>query len=372
MQKINQTLLHILTRYDSRKIAIYTTILFFGAVILLHYKKAATNAILPAVQQTANANLGLLPGNAYVVVGNHTTESLEVYDPDATSWGDPVITYKPSAALGYSAAGSALFDGPTDYKIRSCKLWPRTTTVLAVADNNCAFLAVWDGTSPRGTKIWGKFWPSKGPNIHACELLPNGNIALASTNAKYGSWVRVYNTSAPADSNYAEFQMKQAHATLWDPQNKVLWVNGDTGGDDGKGILTALIIGGTRTAPTLTEDLTRRDTMPGRSPHDISPYYTDHNKLLVSEVDGVYIYDKIKRTFTPAPGASNRTNVKGISNQYNNSYLVETRPSPCCVTTNWYTDEFNFYNPNTGDLIKTLRKSGAQFYKGKIFCKDYN
>lgn len=313
-----------------------------------------------------------ISGHAYIAVGNTATSRLEIYNPDAANWNTPTATFKPSTTLGFSATGSALFTGPTDAKVHYSSVWPNATSVMAITDNGWIGLAVWEGTSPRGYKIWGKYWSSNSPNIHSGELLPNGNMAIASTNATYGNWVRVYNTSVATGSNYAQFNLRQAHAVTWDPKYNVLWTCGDTqAGSGGKGILTALIVGGTRTAPTLTEDVSKRDTTPGRYPHEVSPYFGNKDKLLISDGSGVYIYDKINKTFTAVPGAANRTNVKGISNQPDNSYLVETRPDPCCSTTDWHTNSVQFYNPSTGALAKQFVVSGAAFYKATCFTRPY-
>lgn len=318
-------------------------------------------------RQTSTAS-GIEAVSPYISVGNITSEKLEVYAyswPDWNVAGAKVWSFEPTTALGFSTAGAAYFvGGPTDAKVHYNSAFSGATSVVAITDNSWAGLVTWEGTTPRGTKLWGKYWTGASPGIHSGELLPNGNMALAAANE---NWVRVYNTSVLTGSNYDEFSIRQAHAVLWDPAYNVLWTCGDTeAGASGKGILTALIVGGTRTAPTLTEDATKRDTITGgRYPHDIAPYYGDVNKLWVSTNSTVFIYDKINKTFTPAPGASNRTYVKGISNQTEGGVIVETKGLDT------YANSVDFFNPTTGAAAGSRTVTGAQFYKGKVFTRAY-
>ncbi len=309
-----------------------------------------------------------ISGHAYIAVGNTNSKKLEIYNPDAANWNTPSFTFKPTTALGYSSTGSSLFDGPTDAKVHYNTAFSNATSVMAVTDNRFACLAVWEGSSARFTKLWEKYWQTNSPNVHSGEVLTNGNIAIVATDATYGGWVRVYNT---VGSNYAQFNLRQAHAVTWDPAYNVLWTCGDTqAGSGGKGVLTALTIGGTRAAPTLTEVVSKRDTTPGRYPHQISPYFGNVDKLLVSDLGGVYLYDKITKVFSPLPGAANRTEVKGISNQPDNSYLVESRPNNCCPAS-WHTNTVEFYNPISGALAKQFTVSSAAFYKATCFTRPY-
>lgn len=95
----------------------------------------------------------------------------------------------------------------------------------------------------------------------------------------HGDWVKVFSTSS---SNVATYSLPGAHGVVWDNELHRLWVVGDTK-------LTALIIGGTRSAPTIKEDEARAKTIPGNG-HDLSRFEGNDNKLWVTNSNNVYIY----------------------------------------------------------------------------------
>ncbi|MBB5437863.1 hypothetical protein HDC92_001537 [Pedobacter sp. AK017] len=312
-------------------------------------------------RQTSTAS-GIETVSPYISVGNLNTGKLEVYKyswPDWNVAGAKEWSFAPTTALGFSATGSTYFNGPTDAKVRYNAAFSGATSVVAVTDNSWAGLVTWEGSTVRGTKLWGKYWTGTSPGIHSGEVLPNGNMALAAADE---NWVRVYNTSVSSGSNYAQFDIVFAHSVLWDTAYNRLWVNGKIGSEH---VVTALIVGGTRTAPTLTEDSTYRSKLPGSWAHDLSPYYGDVDKLWASDNQGVYIFNKVTKQFAPAPGASNRIYVKGISNQTEGGVIVETKGE------NTYSTTVDFFNPTTGVAAGSRTLTNAVFYKGKVFTRAY-
>ena len=252
---------------------------------------------------------------------------------------------------------------PSDARLRQIG----TTQYLGVTDSKgfCAEIPY--------PALTGKLWAidlGAGVNPHAIELLPNGNVAIASADS---NWVRIYTASQGTYSwnyNVVPYKLNQAHAALWDPGINRLWTTGEMPGV-GKHILTALIIGGTAAAPTLTEDSSRRVLLPGFWGHDVQPYYGDTNKLLVSmNVDsagtgGVYVFDKTTKTFTATTGGANRDFVKAISIQ-TSGQMIETTPSNACTLNAWSTPTVDFYSPSD-----TRTKTGACFYKARVFWWSY-
>jgi hypothetical protein len=135
--------------------------------------------------------------------------------------------------------------------------------------------------------------------------------------------------------------------------------------------LTALIIGGTRSAPTITEDVARAKTIPGNG-HDLSRFEGDDNKLWVTNSGHVYIYDKTTKALVNAPGAAHRSAVKAVSN--NNAVsgymIVETKPNTTACTLNtWCTPTVDFYSA-TGTLLGSRTRNDAAYYKGDVWWHD--
>jgi hypothetical protein len=225
--------------------------------------------------------------------------------------------------------------------------------------------------------LTGKKWAinlGAGINPHAIELLPDGNVAIAASD---GNFVRVYTSSQGDRSvNYASFRLLAAHAVLWDPAFTVLWVTGqDTTSTH---ILTALKISGTAAAPILTEETIFRSVLPSPWGHDVQPYAGDVNKLWVSTNTGVYIYDKISKTFREAPHPlAALSAVKSISNLASGMVAL-TRPDanktplpvePAQLNT-WSTSYIDFYSAD-GVYRSSGHRKGAVWYKGRYLDPDY-
>lgn len=244
-----------------------------------------------------------------------------------------------------------------DVKRVLTSVWPGCTEVMVTVGGQLAVIATYASGETRGTKLWSKNC-GVGSYPHAAELIPNGNLAVA---ASHGDWVKVFSTSS---SNVATYTLPGAHGVVWDNERHRLWVVGDTK-------LTALIVGGTRSAPTLTEDAALAKTIPGNG-HDLSRFEGDDNKLWVTNSGHVYIYDKTTKALVNAPGAAHRAAVKAVSNNNASSgyMIVESKPNESACTLNtWCTPTVDFYNA-AGTLLGTRTRNGAAFYKADVWWHD--
>lgn len=298
-----------------------------------------------------------------------SSNKIEIYPPGDTggaNWGAPKWSWKPTTGLGYSSTevgywtnGSSSTGNtgdPFEVKLRHSSVWSGTSQVIATVGGRLATILAY----PSGQKLWARdlgasVWP------HSAELLPNGNLATASST---GNLVRLYNTSS---TNYASASLTTAHGVLWDPVNYILWAIGQS-------TLTAYTTG-TRTSPALTEVTARRATLPTTGGHDVAPYYGDNNKLWVTTSSGVYIYNKTSKTFTASPGSSFKTKVKSIGNQPPSALgypqIVLTKEAAGCGFNTWCTDTVKFYNLNSGTLDYKIAKPGGAFYKARVFSPEY-
>jgi hypothetical protein len=305
-----------------------------------------------------------------IVATNNSTKSIELYDAGVTDWSKAEArkwNWKPAVAGGFSTAESNGFGGGSDVRLRQVKAWG-DKTFLSLTDTRMAAIISWPGAERK----WSL--PIEG-NLHAAEILPNGNIALAASD---GNWIRVYCSSlGPDNSSFVQYNLNAAHAVLWDPTYNLLWV---TGQDPvtGSHILTALEINGTAAAPELKEATAYRGVLPTAWGHDVAPYYGDVNRLWVSTNGGVYVYNKTTKTFVVAPGGANRSFVKAAGNISATGLLVQTRadanksPTPAisCGLNGWATSTVDFYTP-AGSLYTTRVAPGACFYRARVFNSQY-
>jgi hypothetical protein len=303
------------------------------------------------------------PGDYWIAAGDDTSKQLLAFDPAAANWNDDAAIkwrWQATKARGFSDAELAVSAGYSDYKLRER---PGGGQSFAVA-NGMGLAAV--VSYPGGNRQWAKVIPG---NLHAAELLPDGNVALAASD---GGWVRVYASSqGPNASAYAEYDLIQAHAALWDPSIRRLWVTGQDPVTKAH-ILTALVVGGTPAAPTLREDTGRRAVLASAWGHDVYGYAHDANLLWITGNSQAWLYDKRSKTFSSPAGGADRSFVKAIGNQPSGQ-IVETRPDSAkspqgrCVANGWCTDTVDFYGPNT-----TRTRTGAVFYKARVWSPYYS
>jgi hypothetical protein len=324
----------------------------------------------------------------WIATTNQATEQIEVYDPAVFDWSTAAArkwTWKPTTANGYNATSEIpLWFNPADVKLRNTNVFAGTSQVIVTAGGRLATIAAY----PSGNKIWTMGYSASDPqvSIHAAELLPNGNIALASAER---NWIRVYSSSQPVPNQgkFDSFYLESAHGVLWDPSINRLWVLGKLIKPTIRHVLTALEIKGTPAQPDIVEDTTREAIIPGFYGHDLYPDYDNPDTLFITMntnvangTMGVVKYSKSGHTFTWVPGAANRTFVKSIGNQPGANQLVETRPdnlktpapnpfAPC--DPGWNTSTVEFYNRTTGAQVATRPVNGACFYKARVWNPNY-
>lgn len=301
-----------------------------------------------------------------IMCTNNGSNKLEVYNYGDANWNDAGSlrwSWMPTTALGYSSSEISLWTSgdpegdPMDAKRVLTNVWPDCSEVFVTVGGQLATIAKYTTTGTKGAKIWAVNCGA-GSYPHAAELIPNGNLAVA---ASHGDWVKIFSTSS---SNVATYPLPGAHGVVWDNKLWRLWVIGDTK-------ITALIIGGSRGTPTVTEDVARAKTIPGNG-HDLSRFEGDDNKLWVTNSGHVYIFDKTTLTLTNAPGAAYRTAVKAVSNNNEASgfMIVETKPNTTACTLNtWCTPSVDFYNAS-GTFLASRTRTGAAFYKGDVWWRD--
>jgi hypothetical protein len=92
----------------------------------------------------------------------------------------------------------------------------------------------------------------------------------------------------------------------------------------------------------------------------------------------VYVYNKSTKSFVAAPGGSNRSFVKAVTNFSASGAIVQTVPdankSPLptvnCTLNGWSTSTVEFFT-SSGSLQTSRAVMGACFYKARVFSTPY-
>ncbi|WP_031071236.1 DUF6528 family protein [Streptomyces sp. NRRL WC-3742] len=320
-----------------------------------------------------------------IVAGDQGSNSLIAYDPAtwAVRW-----TWQPKTTEGFTSDEISAFGLVTDFKLRNTSAGQR---MVVTASGGLAAIVT---PYPEGKKVWSA--NLSGDNLHGAELLPNGNIVVASseklttttnggrTGTGAGGFLRVYASSQGANNaTYAEYPLNEAHGALWDPTYDRLWAIGYNG--SGAPVLDSFTITGSAAQPHLTLDkqINLRDTLKDTAPHDLTADPNNANVLLLSTGTKTWSYDKWKGSFTPLVTAND---VKAISAQPSGQ-LVMTQPDSSktpetaggCSTNTWCTDTIDFYSPvknldgSVSGYTHTSHKvTGARFYRARVWNPTYN
>lgn len=230
---------------------------------------------------------------------------------------------------------------------------------------------------PTGKRLW--YTKTPGANPHSIEMLPSGNIVVASSS---DGILRFFRTSALVDKNkdvaktYSDYKLEDAHGVLWDPEYELLWALGAYE-------LRAYKVKGEGSR----ERLEKVDMMSIKLPegkywgHDLSPDYTDTRYLYITVGSCVMRFDKEDQSLSeefPNSDLLNRSEVKGFSNNPSGNFFAtgETGGEGCewkdWEKASWCTNTIYYYRANgeTLETIKLMTEKSA-FYKARAFCGLY-
>ncbi|MBQ7376599.1 MAG: WD40 repeat domain-containing protein [Clostridia bacterium] len=230
---------------------------------------------------------------------------------------------------------------------------------------------------PTGKRLW--YTKTPGANPHSIEMLPSGNIVVASSS---DGILRFFRTSALVDKNrdvaktYSDYNLEDAHGVLWDPEYEVLWALGAYD-------LKAYKVEGEGSREKLVPDPQMSIKLPEGKywGHDLSPDYTDTRYLYITVGSCVMRFDKEERSLSeefPNSNLLNRSNVKGFSNNPNGNLFAtgETGGEGCewkdWEKAAWCTNTIYYYRAN-GEALETIKLTTEKsaFYKARAFCGRY-
>lgn len=215
---------------------------------------------------------------------------------------------------------------------------------------------------PEGKLLWSTDRAANNP--HSIELMPNGVIAIASST---GNEVRFFTPDQKASAAPHAFRtLADAHGVLWDEENQVLWAVGRT-------VLTAyqvtLKADGT---VSVTEDASRRATIPSDHAHDLAPVYGNKDALWITTGSHVYQFNKKTKTFsTDYAGHEtlDRSNIKGIGN-FDDGSMVYIYPDGAFQS--WTCRSMGLLRNVGGSITGEMLKSETgHFYKVRVWDTRY-
>lgn len=304
--------------------------------------------------------------NLYLV-GDQYGEEVLVYDLDALRSGDPLESVKVwSHHVGISHIAGM--------KHRSDTVFGDVILVAAGATYGKAQMISY----PEGRVLWSTH--AAGNNPHCIEILPSGNIVVASST---GGTVRLFKTAAllrgdgVSAQEFTDCPLPHVHGVLYDPNGQVLWA---LGGDalisyrvEGEGTDQRLVPLPERTLPLVGELV---------EGHALAADLTDPDKLCISSDHACLWVDKktlaCTDLFDGVAGAA-RTWVKGLCKNRRGSYCLvipnggKNTPWATMGYRQWCTDVLTLYRRD-GDGIEILPLPSERkraFYKVVAFCGTY-
>ena len=180
------------------------------------------------------------------------------------------------------------------------------------------------------------------PNSHSIELLPDNRIAVALSTANEGNSLQLYDVDKP-DRILFKDSLYSGHGVVWIDGRKRLYA---LGFDE----LREYSLKNWHTyTPALQLD--RKWTLPGEGGHDLS--LVSNDCLLVSNHEGVYLFDIPSEAFTPFEPLAKVHDVKSVNYNTLSGRLTYTKAEE-----KWWT--FNVYQKYPD---KTLTIPNIRLYK---------
>ena len=180
------------------------------------------------------------------------------------------------------------------------------------------------------------------PNAHSADALPNGRIVVALSTIAKGNHLEVYDRNQPEKVLFRD-SLYSAHGTVWNAKRQRLYTLGYDN------LREYSLLNWNTPSPALK--LEKKWTIPGSSGHDLSRVSDDI--LLVSEHNGVHVFDISSETFTPFEPLKSAKDIKSVNYNSKTKHLVYTQAEE-----SWWT--FNVYLRNPD---KTIHIPNIRLYK---------
>jgi len=183
------------------------------------------------------------------------------------------------------------------------------------------------------------------PNAHSADALPNGRIAVALSIIPGGNSIEIYDRNQPEKVLFRD-SLYSGHGIVWNAKRQRLYA---LGFDD---LREYTLVNWNTSSPALK--LEKKWIIPGESGHDLSPVSDDF--LLISEHDGVHMFDITNETFAPFEPLKSAKDIKSVNYNPKTGHLVYTQAEE-----SWWT--FNVYLRNPD---KTIHIPNLKIYKARL------
>lgn len=222
----------------------------------------------------------------------------------------------------------------------------RTTDDCKPVDGNRLLItASSDGAAlvDRATGV-ATWWGQCG-NTHSAELLPGDRIVLAcSVREKTGNRLVLFDARVPERELFST-ELYSGHGAYWDETRQRLWALGETE-------LRAYALRDWDT-PTPSLRLDARHALPDTGGHELTAV-PGTSELIVSTTNGVWRFDRDRRTFAPDPDLRGVHHVKSAAIHPTSKRLAYTQAD----SPEWWTNRIRFRHP-AGEV----RLEGERLYK---------
>lgn len=198
------------------------------------------------------------------------------------------------------------------------------------------------------------FYAKPGGNPHSAEVLPDGNVVVASSTGNLLS-VYVYNGADSYVSRPAfTMPVHSAHNVVWDRKRGCLWTA--TGAQ-----LLKLAYNGKRTAPELTQVRSYDMAAGNTDAHDLAPVCGE-DAMYVSTNQHVYKFDCAAEKFLDVQIFQQNT-IKSISTGPEGYSTIVMRPTS--GGSNWWSAEVCDMKGN-----RLFNRAGYQIYKARWYVEN--
>ena len=193
------------------------------------------------------------------------------------------------------------------------------------------------------------WYTSPGINPHSCEVLPDGNIVIASSTDNHLLLYHTDTTNAYAASPQQIKTVPFAHNVVWDRKRQLLWAAGQNK-------LYSFRYNFNCSQP----DLIPQDTflLPGTQAHDLFPVY-GKDSLWLTNPAGTYVVDLQTMDIARAQ-TDYQKNIKSVSSGPEGWPTLIQNP-----TTSYWSDGILDFDGNT-----VFRHSGWKIYKARWFLPN--
>jgi len=179
-----------------------------------------------------------------------------------------------------------------------------------------------------------------GESPHSAELLPDGNIVVASSQ---DNLLRLFQ-EVPNNAKYIDLALPSAHGVVWDFKRNQLWALG----------LDTLYAIKYLSAESPSLSMVDRYALPSHEGHDLFPR-KNGKTLFVTTKKSVYDFDPQTGAFRHLEPFSKLEDVKSIAELSDNGDIAVVQ-----AVSQWWNDTVMFFKPE-----QNKRMSGARFYKAR-------